>query len=235
MSDTIVVALGLPEAAAAAAAADALGAGRAVLLLVNAADVPELSTPAADVPAFATVAQRFERVLLLNDLIFPEHPRAWSPGRRARRGFRQRLIAESGLAPDARLALPLEVSPALATLASTFPRSHVVRTPEATLSGDLASAAARLADVARDDARIDAALRTPEATGADADPSPWRRIGMPAPIARILPRRWFEPMREWSRRWVWPLVIRWRRRRQDFAAVALPDLTAEDFERDLRP
>lgn len=231
MTDTIVVAFS-PSEAAAVAAAVSIGAyddaDRLVLLMVDATEIPELSTPIRETPAFRAVSQRFDLVLSLNDLIFPEHPLEWAPRGRARRDFRALLGARAGVAPDARLSVPAEPAPLSAVLASLFPRSHVTRTAMAPATGELAEAAELLSEIADADADVEASLGLP-ARDADDRRSPWERLGIPAPVARWIPQAWFEPVRDWARLRLSPLVIRWRRARQDFADVALPPLTPEDF------
>lgn len=50
-----------------------------VLLVVNNAKIPEIGRSVSEQDGFESLARRFDRVVSLNDLIFPYHPRAWNP------------------------------------------------------------------------------------------------------------------------------------------------------------
>jgi hypothetical protein len=50
-----------------------------VLLVVNNAKIPEIGRSLTEQQGFESLANRFDRVVYLNELIFPYHPRVWNP------------------------------------------------------------------------------------------------------------------------------------------------------------
>jgi hypothetical protein len=53
--------------------------GRRLLVVSNAAAVPEVSTPLDEMAGFDRISPEFDRVVSWNEFIFPHHPAGWSP------------------------------------------------------------------------------------------------------------------------------------------------------------
>ena len=80
--DQLFIAPTFMAAATMAAAIDSglyEGTEQRVLLVVNNAKIPEIGRSVSEQDGFESLARRFDRVVSLNDLIFPYHPRAWNP------------------------------------------------------------------------------------------------------------------------------------------------------------
>ena len=91
-----------PTFAAAAAMATAVDdglyadAGTKVLMTTGNAPIPELGGGLAEQPGFDELARRFDRVVSLNETIYPHHPRSWSPAEDIER-WRGTVAAAVGL------------------------------------------------------------------------------------------------------------------------------------------
>lgn len=54
-------------------------AGTKVLMTTSSSPIPELGLGLAEQPGFDELARRFDRVVSLNEIIYPHHPLSWSP------------------------------------------------------------------------------------------------------------------------------------------------------------
>lgn len=54
-------------------------AGTKVLMTTSNSPIPELGVGLAEQPGFDELARRFDRVVSLNEIIYPQHPCSWSP------------------------------------------------------------------------------------------------------------------------------------------------------------
>lgn len=54
-------------------------AGTKVLMATSSSPIPELGLGLAEQPGFDELARRFDRVVSLNEIIYPQHPLSWSP------------------------------------------------------------------------------------------------------------------------------------------------------------
>lgn len=54
-------------------------AGTKVLMTTSSSPIPELGLGLAEQPGFDELARRFDRVVSLNEIIYPQHPLSWSP------------------------------------------------------------------------------------------------------------------------------------------------------------
>ncbi|GAA4685916.1 hypothetical protein APR04_003400 [Promicromonospora umidemergens] len=68
-----------------------------VLLVVNNAKIPEIGRSLIEQQGFESLASRFDRVVSLNDLIFPYHPRAWNPPTGKVPMWRDTLLEAAGI------------------------------------------------------------------------------------------------------------------------------------------
>lgn len=71
--------------------------GKRVLLVTNNAVIPEIAPSIADSAGFPALSAEFDQVLLLNDLIWPKHPRGWRFREDEAKGFIDRLTSLTGL------------------------------------------------------------------------------------------------------------------------------------------
>ncbi|GAA2244187.1 alpha-2,8-polysialyltransferase family protein [Promicromonospora sukumoe] len=71
--------------------------GQRVLLVVNNAKIPEIGRSLTEQQGFDSLASRFDRVLSLNELIFPYHPRAWNPPASKLDAWREKILEAAGI------------------------------------------------------------------------------------------------------------------------------------------
>ncbi|MGI5188008.1 polysialyltransferase family glycosyltransferase [Promicromonospora sp. CA-289599] len=79
--DQLFVAPTFTAAASMATAVDAglyADAGTKVLMTTSSSPIPELGLGLAEQPGFDELARRFDRVVSLNEIIYPQHPLSWS-------------------------------------------------------------------------------------------------------------------------------------------------------------
>lgn len=110
-------------------ARDPLDISERILLASNNALVIEQATGLADTPGAETLLERFDRVLVLNDLIAPQHPSSWSPAERDLPMFERLIRKEWDLgAEEVELVLESpQVNPAIAlsrVFSDAFIRVH---------------------------------------------------------------------------------------------------------------
>jgi hypothetical protein len=68
-----------------------------VLLVINNAKIPEIGRSLIEQQGFDSLASRFDRVVYLNELIFPYHPRVWNPPTRKIPMWRDTLLEAAGI------------------------------------------------------------------------------------------------------------------------------------------
>ncbi|MFE7506783.1 polysialyltransferase family glycosyltransferase [Promicromonospora sp. NPDC057488] len=76
VAPTFTAAVGMATAVDAGLYADA---GTKVLMTTGNSPIPELGGGLAEQPGFDELARRFDRVVSLNEIIYPQHPVSWSP------------------------------------------------------------------------------------------------------------------------------------------------------------
>jgi hypothetical protein len=54
-------------------------AGTKVLMTTSSSPIPELGDGPGEQPGFDELVRRFDRVVSLNEIIYPQHPQSWSP------------------------------------------------------------------------------------------------------------------------------------------------------------
>lgn len=95
-----------------------------VLLVVNNAKIPEIGKSLAQQPGFESLASRFDRVLSLNELIFPYHPRVWSPPASKAATWRETILEAAGITGEFGItlqSLPVKPSTTLTRLFDDAP------------------------------------------------------------------------------------------------------------------
>lgn len=124
--DQLFVAPSFTAAALMAAAVDEglyADAGTTVLLTVGTAPIPELGGDLATQPGFDGPARRFDRVVSLNEAIYPQHPSSWDPD--TDDGRRQAVAAAVGLREPFGITLPSVSAAPSDALLRVFPEGPV--------------------------------------------------------------------------------------------------------------
>lgn len=100
-----------------------------ILLVANTVPAPEAVVPVHEAPEYAGLVARFGRIVLLNDLIAPEHPFGWSPepGTHHARLATAQLLDACGIAPGDPHTLWIESIQGTASqsLARLFDRARI--------------------------------------------------------------------------------------------------------------
>ncbi|MFD7022207.1 polysialyltransferase family glycosyltransferase [Promicromonospora sukumoe] len=68
-----------------------------VLLVINNAKIPEIGRSLGEQQGFESLARRFDRVVYLNELIFPYHPRVWNPPTSKIASWRDSILEAVGI------------------------------------------------------------------------------------------------------------------------------------------
>ncbi|MFW2512573.1 polysialyltransferase family glycosyltransferase [Demequina sp. SO4-13] len=98
--------------------------GRRILVTINDAAIPEITSDIADHPGFASLASRFDAVVSLNEAIAPLHPRGWAADGPPARSARAR-IAQLAVETVDRVVVPsLDHLPS-AAFTQMFPQARV--------------------------------------------------------------------------------------------------------------
>jgi hypothetical protein len=91
-------------------------AGTKVLMTTSSSPIPELGLGLAEQPGFDELARRFDRVVSLNEIIYPQHPLSWSPTADVERWHRI-VAAAAGLREPFGITLqPFPVEPSTSIL-----------------------------------------------------------------------------------------------------------------------
>ncbi|MFI2490407.1 polysialyltransferase family glycosyltransferase [Promicromonospora kroppenstedtii] len=125
--DQLFVAPTFAAAAAMAAAVDAglyADAGTKVLMTTSNSPIPELGGGLAEQPGFGELARRFDRVVSLNETIYPQHPCSWSPAEDVERWHRI-LTAAVGLREPFGITLQSLPAKPSTSLLRVFPEGPV--------------------------------------------------------------------------------------------------------------
>ncbi|WP_432557818.1 polysialyltransferase family glycosyltransferase [Granulicoccus sp. GXG6511] len=117
---------GLATLNAALAAGLFPGDGPRILICSNNAQVPEAVADLTEAPAFAGLAEPFDRVVSFNDAIAPLHPSVWTPSEAEMPVWERyfRLLWDLGDGPVHLVVESIQVSPAQA-LAWSFPQASI--------------------------------------------------------------------------------------------------------------
>lgn len=95
-----------------------------VLLVVNNAKIPEIGRSLTEQQGFESLASRFDKVVHLNELIFPYHPRVWNPPANKIALWRDTILEAAGIEGDFGItlqSLPVRPSTTLTRLFQDAP------------------------------------------------------------------------------------------------------------------
>lgn len=130
--DQLFVAPTFAAAAAMATAVDAglyADAGTKVLMTISTSPIPELGGGLAEQPGFAELARRFDRVVSLNEVIYPQHPCSWSPAEDVER-WQPILAAAVGLREPFGITLESLAAKPATSILRVFPEGPVDVVPD---------------------------------------------------------------------------------------------------------